>query len=532
MILDSDLKQALRKSKWSIDSYRVAVATYRSAENKEQKREMERLIDDIKSDFRSEISSNDPKVRRHYRLAGELAKLTQQQSLFEMTKREKAAWNKKVKKLTEQTKKLETEIEEIKANKIYENAFEWRFEFPEVLNDDGGFVGFDAVIGNPPYVSAMDLKKSVSEEEYNFYRTNYSTAKGSTDLYIYFFELGFNILQKDYFLNYITPNRFLSASYGKALRDLILNKTSLITIGDFSNVSVFKEASTYPITTLFQKTKNDHSLRSFTFIDVNKDLDFRTYKSADLFSLNDYILGFVLSEKYSIVSKIISQSVSLKSCGLINATSTAKEADEFNSLILEDYSPNCFKLINTGTIDKYSTTWGHSDLTDKGKKFLTPYLPKLESKLGANRFNLYSNPKIIFAKIAITPEAFYDENGEYASINTNCIHSFSDDFIPEFILGWVNSKLFQYMFECFFDGLKMSGGYLLYSAPNLINTYIKLAKIDEQTKIASIVKQIIDIKNDNPSSDTSVLESEIDLLVYELYGLTEEEIAIVEGINI
>ena len=157
--IDADLKQALKKSKWSIDSYRVAVDTYRNAESKEQKREMERLIADIKSDFRSEISLNDPKVKRLRKLSGELFQLTNQGQLFEMSKKEKAAWNKNVKKLTEQTNKLEAEIEEIKANKIFENAFEWRFEFPEILNDDGDFVGFDVVIGNPPYVQLQSIKE-------------------------------------------------------------------------------------------------------------------------------------------------------------------------------------------------------------------------------------------------------------------------------------------------------------------------------------------------------------------------------------
>ena len=68
--------------------------------------------------------------------------------------KEKADWEKKLKKLTAEIKKLEAELEEIKNNKIYENAFEWRFEFPEVLNDDGDFVGFDVVIGNPPYIGS------------------------------------------------------------------------------------------------------------------------------------------------------------------------------------------------------------------------------------------------------------------------------------------------------------------------------------------------------------------------------------------
>ena len=177
--IDADLSQALRKSKWSIDSYRIAVDTYRNAESKEQKREMEKLIANIKSDFRSEISLSDPKVKKLRKLSGDLFTLTMQTQLFEMGKKEKDDWNKKVQQLTEETKKLESEIEEIKANKIYENAFEWRFEFPEVLNDEGDFVGFDVVIGNPPYVNAIELKKSLDENEFNFYKNSYTTAKGS-----------------------------------------------------------------------------------------------------------------------------------------------------------------------------------------------------------------------------------------------------------------------------------------------------------------------------------------------------------------
>src|SRR5680860_537080 len=204
--IDADLKQALKKSKWSIDSYRISVDTYRNAESKEQKREMERLIADIKSDFRSEISLNDPKVKRLRKLSGELFLMTQQQQLFEMSKKEKAAWNKRVAKLTEDTKKLETEIEEIKANKIFENAFEWRFEFPEVLNDDGDFVGFDLIIGNPPYLQLSKLK----EQADYFSRAGYETYSKGADIYCLFDELGGEILKNEGFLTYITSN---SVSY-------------------------------------------------------------------------------------------------------------------------------------------------------------------------------------------------------------------------------------------------------------------------------------------------------------------------------
>ena len=105
--LDSDLKQALKKSasKWTIDSYRLAVDTYRNAQSKEQKREMERLINEIKTNFRSEISLNDPKAKRLRTLNGELFTMTNQVQLFELSKKEKAEWNAKVAKLTAETQK-------------------------------------------------------------------------------------------------------------------------------------------------------------------------------------------------------------------------------------------------------------------------------------------------------------------------------------------------------------------------------------------------------------------------------------------
>src|SRR5690606_17896258 len=145
-------KQALKKSKFSIDAYRVAVARYRNADNKEEKREMERLIKAIKSDFRTEIAKNDKKIIRRAALGGELYNLTMQTGLFEESAKEKKIRLAKIAKVSADINKLEAEIETIKANQIYENAFEWRFEFPEVLNDEGDFVGFDMVIGNPPYI--------------------------------------------------------------------------------------------------------------------------------------------------------------------------------------------------------------------------------------------------------------------------------------------------------------------------------------------------------------------------------------------
>lgn len=373
---------------------------------------------------------------------------------------------------------------------VAENAFVWEEEFPEVFAHGG----FDVVIGNPPYVNANELKKSLSESQYTYLKSNYQTAQGTVDLYIYFFELGLNILKKNCFLSYITPNRFLSASYGKALRELILEKYTITSLVDFSDKNVFEDASTYPvITTLQNLNQNEYTI--FTGKTVNENIIFsRSFSSDKLNILTDSILGFLLNDKLTITEKIISNSMPLSVVGKINATSTAKEADDYSSLIIED--KNGIKIINTGTIDPYCSLWGINELVNQGSKLLKPYLKIDLNIISNNRIDLYQSKKIIISKIGLSCESFYDKNGEYASINTNCIHSFSDDFLPEYVLCWLNSRLFNYMFECFFDGLRMAGGYLLYSSPNLKNTYIKCIDIDQQ-KFFVPLSQAMTVLNEN-----------------------------------
>ena len=348
-----------------------------------------------------------------------------------------------------------------------EKAFNWQEQFPKVFEKGG----FDVVIGNPPYVNAMEIKKSYTSEAFNYIKRNYETAKGTVDLYIYFFEKGLSLLRKDGVLAFITPNRYLSASYGAALRKYIIERFSFYQLIDYSDKRVFEDASTYPVITMLQNSQNNSYVMCGKFDDDTHKLISKYYPSDKLNILEESILGFLLNDKLSITQKVISQSVALSNAGTINATSTAKEADDYAPLIMEE--PCGYKLINTGTIDPFYTTWGNNTLTKQGKQYLTPYLPNNDSRISANRHTLYSSPKIIISKIGLTCEAFYDSNGEYASIDTNCIHSFKEGYIPEYVLCWLNSKLYNYMFECFFDGLRMSGGYLLYSSPNLRNTYIK-----------------------------------------------------------
>ncbi len=373
---------------------------------------------------------------------------------------------------------------------ISTKGFNWEAAFPKVFAKGG----FDVIIGNPPYVNANDIKKYTSPLEFSFLKSNYSTAKGTVDLYIYFFEKGLRLINKNGILSYITPNRFLSASYGTALRKFIVSEYKLDAVIDYSDKRVFPDASTYPvITTISNKSEPQYEILTGKFDDISKQLIAKNFPSTKLDLLDDYILGFLLNDKLEITEKIISKCIPLDNAGKINATSTAKEADDFSALINED---DGYKLVNTGTIDPYISTWGHDFFTDKGVKFKTPYLPKNNNIISKNRHSLYSSPKIIISKIGLRCEAFYDKQGIYASVNTNCIHTFHSNFKAEYVLCWLNSKVYNYMFECLFDGLRMSGGYLLFSAPNLKNTQIYEATSTEQKFFVTNAELLMHLKSE------------------------------------
>jgi adenine-specific DNA-methyltransferase len=262
--LKEDLSQALKKSKFTIDSYRIAVDRYRNADNKEEKREMERLINTIKSDFRSEITKNDPKIIKKAKLGGELYNLTMQTGLFEESAKEKKTRLDRIDKVSQEINKLETEIEEIKANQIYENAFEWRFEFPEVLNDEGDFVGFDVVIGNPPYIRQEEFSSLKP-----YLQSRFQTFAGTADLYVYFVELSMNLLKDFGNFVFIIPNKWMRAGYGKSLRNYV--KTFQINeLLDFGDLQVFEEATTYP---LIISLSNSTSSKNFKAVNLDT-LDF------------------------------------------------------------------------------------------------------------------------------------------------------------------------------------------------------------------------------------------------------------------
>ena len=214
--LDADLTKALKSIRYDIKAYRGFVNDYKNEKNRDVKKDLQKIIDSIKSDFKTEIIKTGKDFQNWYKAKGDAERLTQQFSFFELTPKEKKKWNEDVKAATEKMKKYEAILDEIRNNVIFKNAFEWRFEFPEILNNKGEFEGFDLIIGNPPY--GVSIKDSL--------RDNIVKQLGKVpdfEIYYFFINISKALLKPNGIKSYIIPNTILFNVFAKTYRKTLFS---------------------------------------------------------------------------------------------------------------------------------------------------------------------------------------------------------------------------------------------------------------------------------------------------------------------
>lgn len=519
--IDADLKQALKKSKWTIGSYRKAVDTYRNAESKEQKREMEKLIADIKSDFRSEISLNDPKVKKHRKLSSELFQMTNQQELFERSKKEKADWNKKKQQLTEETNKLEVEIEAIKANKIFENAFEWRFEFPEVLNDVGDFVGFDVVIGNPPYIGIEDITWNYRR----FYETIYKSATGRFDLYSLFIEKAMQIKQSTGGFTYIIPGKFLNNKQFVTARKIVCDNhgVTVVKIDD----KVFEDAQVDSVIIgNYPAKKAKYNAFKITM----EELQYLSEVEV-LSILNDKEIIFRLEINSifdSLILKIENETMKVKEIANVKDGIVAGTIKDL-LYIDKKKDKDCHKLYFGKHLLKYAITDTDVWVNYKPEEMMKEEVKRKDGKragLWMRDEKIFNREKILSRFVAKEIIATYDNDKRYYEHTLHSTHITDKRFKTKYVLGLFNSTLFKF----YYRKKNSQGGEIFPQVriSSVENLPIKFASIETQEKIETLVDEILTNKLKSNTVDTTDLENQIDQLVYQLYELTEEEIKIIE----
>lgn len=174
---------------------------------------------------------------------------------------------------------FENNEQTIATNDVLKKALEWMVEFPEVLNEEGAFEGFDVIIGNPPYISLEKLRRDASvyarmhrtDEEGNTGQKTYNTLESRGDIYTLFVERGLHLLRKGGLLSYIMPNKWEKVMYGRPLRELFLNK-NLTHLIDFGDNQIFEDATTYTCIVRMRKEKQDGKLMVSTIEKVNPEM--------------------------------------------------------------------------------------------------------------------------------------------------------------------------------------------------------------------------------------------------------------------
>lgn len=552
--LDEDLSSIFKKSEHSLAEYKQAVKNYKETRDRTKKGELEQLIDDIQKEYSESLLNNKPINKKLSNARAKYNALVNQGDIFG-----KKASKKEIQAAEQKLEKLEEQKTEEEAGEFYREAFEWRFEFPEVLDNEGNFTGFDVVIGNPPYIRQEQLG-----ELKPFLKTQFEVYAGTADLYAYFIEKGMNLLTENGRFHYIVANKWMRANYGQALRTW-LQQRQITSIVDFGDLPVFEEATTYPCLLEIKKEKNPSV---FTAMEVEslpvenfEVLKEETGFAVDARKLSGEGWSLVPLEVQNLLEKLKSTGTPLGEYvdgkiyrGVLTGYNKAFVINEETKekLIAEDKSSaelikpflagrdikryqvpktdNYLILVKNGQTNEMRGEQEPWEWFSEEYPAVAEYLSQFEKQAkkrydqgqywwelrACDYYEKFEKPKIVIPAISNHANYSFDRDGKYSNDKTSIISK--DDLN---LLGVLNSKVADFIIAL--TSSTKRGGYFEYKP-----MYVSEIPIVETDILEQFVDQILTAKKENPDADTGKLEAEIDQLVYELYGLTDDEIAIVE----
>ena len=441
---------------------------------------------------------------------------------------------------------IDTDAEELDRIK----PFNYRDEFPEVFEQGG----FDAIVTNPPYVR----QELISSEEKEYFESHYDVYEKSADYYVYFYERAFDILKDEGFFGLICSNKFTKAKYGKKLRELILENTLNYYI-DYEGVSIFKDAALVPSVMVMKKSPPNSNSKIF----INKE--FYLPQS----NLDDDIWIIESPRQIELKDKILSIGTTLGDISSINIyrgiTSGYNKAfvlkeDVKNDLIKKDEhnSDIIHPLLRGRDIKQWQIKDDHyiifSPIGTEIKNYpyikehLNQYIKKLKARTDkGNHYwefracsyydNMFSD-KIVWAEISPEPAFCVDLEGHIILNSAYLLTSTNEDYSLYYLVGLLNSNITKWVF-------KMISPHILAERLRFTKQYVSKipivnANIDDKNKIIQLSKEIIknyDMFNSSDSTPSQkkifktqikVLEDELNQIIYQLYDLTEDEIAIIE----
>ncbi len=371
-----------------------------------------------------------------------------------------------------------------------------------MLNDEGDFIGFDVVIGNPPYISSKEI---INKDIYK----SFTTAKEQFDLYSLFIELSTLLLQDKGTNSLIVPDSFLARSSFMPIRQYLCDNTSLYKIVHLDQV--FTEANVSSCI-YFIDSKEKASDNPIEYIKSANAKDWQegiiaTKRINYLMDeyINSYRLLFIDKTEFELIRKIYGHEPIANICVLWHGEELGKASD----LISTIKSDTMIRIIQGNNINRYEL---------KGEDV---FIEKSNIKKDNNK---YEKNKIVVRQLGNRINATMSEFGEITLQSVYCLYSTNQSISNKYLLAVLNSSLIDFLYQHLFAEKQ--------AFPRILLENLKKINIPIPTKLVS--KQIIKLvdiilaKKEN-GEDTAIEENKIDRMVYELYGLTEEEIAIVEG---
>ena len=559
--LDAPFQNVLRDynqkngTHYTLDDYRQWVYDYTDISDHTQKDNFRQKIEDIKRAVKTELSKKE--IGKIAKVRGAIANL-QMEDMFGGKKNEK-----KIKALQKELKALEQQRAEIESNKIYDQAFEWRFEFPALLDESGDFTGFDIVIGNPPYIQ-LQANKGILADLYG--KQNYKTFVRTGDIYSLFYEQGWELLNDNGCLCFITSNKWMRAGYGESTRAFFAKYTDPKILIDFSGVDIFDSATVVTNILLFTRSANRGETLCVATSNQYKEC---ISNLSEFVYANSYIQNLSTSDGWIILTptenaikqKITNFGTPLKDWnveiyrGILTGfndafiITTEKRNEILGNCKTEDERIRTDKLIKPilrgRDIRRYDYIWPHlyliaifpsrhyniekypaikqhllsfsmERLEQTGKTYIIDGKEVKSRKKNSNKWfeiqdnigywEYFEKPKVIYPETTKGARFVFDESGIY--IDKTCFMLISDAAL--YLQKTLSSKLFEVAYNKMFSSVELVNHTYQYNKHALL----KLPIIND----ADAIKQLTSIDD----------EEQIDLLVYHLYNLTYDEVLIVD----
>lgn len=462
----------------------------------------------------------------------------------------------------------------VKNNDIdFSNSLEWMFEFPEILDDEGRFTGFDAIIGNPPYVQLQ----SMGEMSDVYSKRDYSCYNKSADLYCLFVERAYSLLKKNGYFSFIMPNKWMLVDYGKELRQF-MSQTSLKKILNFGDVQFFADATIYVCIFVSQKSGDKMPVLACSLNSKNyhgefeKEVNAATFEfpaenfGASEWSIRNKLHDSVL-QKMNVGTALKDMPISIyrgiltgfndaffidgktrekliaedpKSEELIKPLLRGRDINAWVTEKEDQYLIGTFPALNLD-IDQYPAiknhlmSFGIEKLEQTGAKHIVNGEEIKSRKKTRNKwfetqdqigyYKEFAKPKIVYPEISSLFSFTYDESGLTCN-NKNYIITEKESFqsLPKgtflkALLAIFNSNLVKLWIE--YNCPVLNGGARNISTTYFENLRIPLDNAELLQQLATLADEIIAAKKNG--EDTAELEKRVNEIVYQLYGITGQE---------